>query len=225
VSGSCGMVDDRHALVASFERYVLDESFPCVGAKAAVNRGGAVVCAYDRLATLAATAGLATDLRAFLAAPHPGSMTTFVALFAAPARPSEGRFEHLLWRQLQLLHDVDDVPWDDSVSSRPDRPDFAFSFAGRACFVVGLHPRASRLARRFERPALVFNRHDQFEELKRDGRYARIQAATRHRDAWLQGTINPMLADFGSRSEARQYSGRAVGPGWQCPFRAREGQT
>jgi FPC/CPF motif-containing protein YcgG len=34
-----------------------------------------------------------------------------------------------------------------------------------------------------------------------------------------------MLAEFGERSEASQYSGRRVEPGWQCPFHAaRAGQ-
>jgi uncharacterized protein len=36
----------------------------------------------------------------------------------------------------------------------------------------------------------------------------------------LQGTLNPMLAEFGRRSEAAQYSGRKVDPGWRCPFHA-----
>jgi FPC/CPF motif-containing protein YcgG len=39
----------------------------------------------------------------------------------------------------------------------------------------------------------------------------------------LQGTVNPMLAEFGEQSEARQYSGRDVGEIWKCPFHARGG--
>jgi hypothetical protein len=34
----------------------------------------------------------------------------------------------------------------------------------------------------------------------------------------MAGTANPMLAQHGSVSAARQYSGRAVGADWQCPF-------
>jgi len=63
-------------------------------------------------------------------------------------------------------------------------------------FVIGLHPYASRLARRFSNPALVFNSHRQFEKLREDGRYWKIQAATRSREIDLQGSINPNLADF-----------------------------
>jgi len=85
-------------------------------------------------------------------------------------------------------------------------------------FVIGLHPHASRLARRFSNPALVFNSHRQFEKLREDGRYWKIQAATRSREIDLQGSINPNLADFGEESEARQYSGRMVEADWRCPF-------
>ena len=67
---------------------------------------------------------------------------------------------------------------------------------------------------------MVFNSHRQFEQLRADGRYQKMQAATRERDIALQGSINPNLADFGQAAEARQYSGRAVGPDWVCPFHA-----
>ena len=40
----------------------------------------------------------------------------------------------------------------------------------------------------------------------------------RARDERQTGSMNPMLADFGKRSEAIQYSGRAAGADWKCPF-------
>jgi FPC/CPF motif-containing protein YcgG len=43
----------------------------------------------------------------------------------------------------------------------------------------------------------------------------------REREIALQGSLNPNLADFGERSEARQYSGRAVEDQWRCPFHRR----
>ena len=66
---------------------------------------------------------------------------------------------------------------------------------------------------------LVFNLHDQFEQLRAEGRYERIRATILDRDLDLAGSVNPMLARHGETSEAAQYSGRAVGPDWQCPFR------
>ena len=44
----------------------------------------------------------------------------------------------------------------------------------------------------------------------------------RERDIALQGSANPNLADFGERSEARQYSGRVTEPAWRCPFHRKE---
>jgi FPC/CPF motif-containing protein YcgG len=51
-----------------------------------------------------------------------------------------------------------------------------------------------------------------------------MQETIRARDLELQGSINPMLSDFGVDSEARQYSGRAVEENWQAPFKAVEGK-
>jgi FPC/CPF motif-containing protein YcgG len=70
---------------------------------------------------------------------------SFVAIFRGPAIESEEDFERLLWTQLRLLRSADDAPWNDDVSDDPGDPHFAFSLAGTAFFVVGLHPRAWRL--------------------------------------------------------------------------------
>jgi hypothetical protein len=81
-----------------------------------------------------------------------------------------------------------------------------------------MHPLASRLARRSPLPVLVFNPHAQFERLRVSGGYDRVRDVVRRRDAKLQGTINPMVADHGQGSEARQYSGRVVDAGWRAPL-------
>src|SRR5690606_24412693 len=152
-------------------------------------------------------------------------LRSFVALFDGPRDTDERRFDALLWSQLQRLPDLDaqvGTPWAADVSRNPDGPAFSLRQGGHPFFVIGLHPGASRTARRFEVPALVFNSHRQFEWLRADGRYAKMQKATRARDIALQGSINPNLADFGVASETRQYSGRAVEPEWTCPLRVRK---
>ncbi len=152
------------------------------------------------------------------------ALHTFAAVFSGPSSMDEHRFEALLWAQLQRLHDLDvarGAPWAEDVSPDPEDPRFSFSLCGHPFFVIGLHPGASRRARRFAVPAMVFNSHRQFESLRADGRYGRMQAAIRERDVALQGSINPNLTDFGQASEARQYSGREVEPGWRCPLRVR----
>jgi FPC/CPF motif-containing protein YcgG len=74
-------------------------------------------------------------------------------------------------------------------------------------------------ARRFPNPTLVFNLHDQFERLREEGRYEKMREKILTRDKEIAGDINPMLARHGEASEARQYSGRQVGPEWKCPFK------
>jgi len=144
---------------------------------------------------------------------------SFAAIFREPVSDDQ-RFHELLWAQLQALHelDINEHAWAEGVSDDPSSANFSFSVASRAFFVVGLNPHSARFARRAPHPTLVFNFHDQFEALRANGRYEKLQGAIRKRDIALQGDINPLLARFGEGSEARQYSGRPAG---QCPFRAR----
>jgi FPC/CPF motif-containing protein YcgG len=66
---------------------------------------------------------------------------------------------------------------------------------------------------------MVFNVHSQFENLRNEGLFERMQETIRARDLKLQGSLNPNLSDFGKQSEAKQYSGRAVEKEWKCPFK------
>jgi FPC/CPF motif-containing protein YcgG len=60
--------------------------------------------------------------------------------------------------------------------------------------------------------------HDQFEQLRGQGKYETIRETILQRDERLAGSTNPMLARHGDMSEAAQYSGRLVGESWRCPF-------
>jgi FPC/CPF motif-containing protein YcgG len=208
----------HEAFAAALTNFVDHPSFPCVGAKAAFHRRNATVRLYDTLGTPRAAAALGGDLADFVAAVLPDQrFVSFVAMFRGPDIADERQFERLLWQQLSLLAERDPEPWSDEVSANPRDDHFGFSFAGSALFVVGLHPRASRDARRAGSPMLVFNPHRQFERLRDENRYTRMRDVIRRRDEKLQGTINPMVGDFGRTSEARQYSGRRVEPDWQAP--------
>ena len=211
----------------SFRALVSNTQFSCVGAKAALRSGSYRVGLYDELGSPGAAAGLARDLFWFVGEQESlgGEFSTFVASFVEPTASDERAFERLLWEQLQLLHEEDRRyhRWDPSVSLDAEDPKFAFSFAGRAFFVVGLHPASSRFARRFAWPTLVFNAHYQFDRLRAEGRYDRMQEVIRSRELKLQGNLNANLDDFGVRSEARQYSGRPAEADWRCPFHAGEG--
>lgn len=204
------------------QEMLVDENYVCTGAQAAFRQETYRLGVYPELGTEEATAGLAHDLFTFMEERKrlDSDFATFVGAFAGPRDLSEEEFEERLWRQLQLLHEADAQyhEWDDTVSSDPDHPNFTYSFAGSACFVVGLHANSSRPSRRFPYPLLVFNSHEQFERLRETGAYARMQAVIRQRETERWGSTNPMLDDFGGNSAARQYSGRAVGSDWKCPF-------
>jgi uncharacterized protein len=223
---SACLKDDSHALAERFRAYVREKSFPCVGAKSAVARDQMhfVVArdmrsAWDDLRIYQALLAFAVNYRS-----DPKLFQSFVVLFEAPGKMSEREFEAHLWDRVQSLADKDawhGQDYDPRVSDDPASPHFSLSFGGEGFFVVGLHPRASRPARQFETPALVFNTHDQFERLRAERRYETLRGAIIERDIAIAGTPNPMLARHGEVSEARQYSGRAVDGGWTCPFSAR----
>lgn len=209
------------AIGEQFRAWILDADYPCVGAKAAFNSESHEMHVYARL--IDCTAELARDLRVFARAEKHGEYATFIAVFRESNAKSEIEFERQLWKQLQMLHDRDGEAWNQSVSSDPRDPHFSFSFAGEAFYVIGIHANSSRFARRFPWTTVVFNPHEQFERLRSDGKWKRMQQTIRERDKQLQGSINPMLSDFGERSEAAQYSGRSVGREWEppvgkCPF-------
>ena len=212
------------AAVGAFRGFVLNPAFSCVGAKSAVMHESYRVGIYNQLGGHGETVGLCRDLFTFsrevAAAGDDGEFRTFVAIFREPTGVDEEHFEGLLWKQLRKLNQQDSVyhTWDPSVSDDPANPHFGFSFAQTAYFIVGLHPHSSREARRFPWPTLVFNPHGQFQHLREAGRWDRLQQVIRTREEHLQGSLNPNLADYGTTTEARQYSGRAVEPDWHAPF-------
>jgi uncharacterized protein len=215
-SSRCPASDE--AIAAAMAETVAEPGFPCLGARSVFRRGAADITVLrstdpDELATLA------ERLRAFSAShPDPARLASLVAVFREPVPTTEEGFESLLWGVLQHLHDTDPEPWASDVSYDPSDAGFAFSVGGTPYFVVGLHPAASRMARRAPLPTLVFNLHRQFERLREDDTFARMRTAIRRRDMRLQGSVNPMVDDYGASSAARQYSGRAVRADWQAPF-------
>jgi FPC/CPF motif-containing protein YcgG len=176
---------------------------------------------YGELGSPGTTEALARDLERFVSEQDQieGEFSTFVAAFESPKVKQPVEFEEMLWKQLSLLHERDKSEWDPSVSRDPDDPRFAFSFGGRAFFVVGLAPSGERWARTFPWPLLAFNAHRQFQELRKSGQFQRMQEVVRKRDEELEGDINPNLSDWGTHTEARQYSGREVADDWRCPVR------
>lgn len=204
------------------QQFLVHQKHSCLIARSTVRSGSCRFGVYNRLGSPEATAGLCHDLITFLeerpGIKHP--YASFIAVFSGPRVLSEERFEHLLWQQLQQLHEAQNpyYRWDPSVSSDPNDPKWSFSFGEKGFYVVGMHQNSSRLSRSFPYPMLVFNLHEQFEQMRQSGRYDRVKAAIRRNEIKRQGSINPMLEDFGQSSEAKQYSGRELPQHWKCPF-------
>lgn len=203
--------------------HVDDRAFPCVGAKAALAKGTLQVLACNRIDSSWDDLRIHDGLMRFAQAyrDEPGLFRSFAVVFEGPDDFDEQTFERALWKRIQSLSDKDvwrGQDYDTRVSADPEDPHFSLSFGGEAFFVVGLHPHASRPARRFGRPTMVFNLHDQFETLRAEGRYETMREKIMVRDEAIAGSRNPMLARHGASSEARQYSGRVVDEAWRCPF-------
>ena len=205
------------------QQFIAASDFPCVGAKSALKQGRLTTYRARALDSAWNDVEIQDRLMQFAWAyrSEPTLFTSFAVVFEGPDTLDETGFEQHMWARIQSLTAKDS--WlghahDDRVSADPDDPHFSLSFGGEAFFVVGLHPRASRPARRFAHPVMVFNLHEQFEMLRAQGRYEKLRSAIIDRDVALAGSPNPMLARHGSVSEARQYSGRAVDAAWACPF-------
>jgi FPC/CPF motif-containing protein YcgG len=225
MKGAASLSEFAGRVGSAFRQMVLDPQFSCLGARAAFNEGTYRIGTYDKLGSETSTPALANDLLSFSDSDlSRGDYSTFIAVFEQPVVLTEGQFEERLWLQLRLLHDLDLKEWDPEVARDPADSEFSFSFAGKAFYVLGMHANSSRLARRFAWPTLVFNPHAQFERLRNDGKWKRMQGTIRAREIARQGNINPMLSEFGEKSEARQYSGRPVADDWQAPFPKSEGK-
>ena len=214
----------QQELEASLLGHVAEADFPCVGAKAALARGTLQVLACNRIDSGWDDLRIHDELLRFAQAyrEEPALFRSLAVVFEGPDGLDEESFEAALWRRAQSLSDKDvwrGQKYDTAVSADPESPHFSLSFGGEAFFIVGLHPNASRPARRFSRPAMVFNLHDQFETLRAQGKYEGMREKIMVRDEAVAGSRNPMLTRHGEASEARQYSGRIVDSTWKCPFR------
>ena len=217
--------DEREAAIAAL---ISQPQFPCVGAKSALARDNLKVIAGHRLDSNWDDLEIHRELLDWAREYRDSTegLRSLAVIFDGPLDLSETEFENLLWARIQSLADKDawlGQDYDSRVSSDPGDPHFSLSFGGEAFFVIGLHPNASRPARRFAFPMLVFNLHDQCERLREQGNYEKMRNTILARDVKLAGDINPMLSKYGQASEARQYSGRQVGEDWQCPFQDRRG--
>lgn len=215
--------DTSSSLAVQFRDLISASDFPCVGAKSALAKGQLnILIARDLRSNWddkRIYEGISEIVKRYRI--EKALFQSFAVIFEGPTDLTEKEFERFLWKRAESLTNKD--IWlgrspDHRVSTNPVDPHFSLSFEEEAFFVVGMHPNASRPARKFICPVLVFNLHDQFEQLRDMGRYEKMREVIIKRDTAVAGEPNPMLARHGDTSEARQYSGRAVKEDWECPF-------
>ncbi len=203
-----------------YKEFILTKKHPCIMAKTVFMMENYRIKPYNNMMSTTCMAALLKDLEYYINNYNFNSnkFESFIAVFPKNQFNSEMEFEEALWKTLMKLHELDDCPWDPDVSNDPFSSNFSFSLKGKAFYIVGMHPKSSRKARQSPYPTLVFNLHWQFERLREMGTYKKIKKRIRKRDKKLQGSINPVLQDFGNDTEAKQYSGRHVESNWKCPF-------
>ncbi|MBN9230146.1 MAG: YqcI/YcgG family protein [Legionella sp.] len=211
------------SLKEEFLSYMKNPPFPCIGAKAALKKNGLSVVVAKDLNSPDEDVDLLVSIYRFISLwkRNKRILRSFVIIFESPLGNSEIEFEQNLWAFLQRLHHLDKeiYHWDEQVNADVTNPHFSFSLGQMSFFIIGLHPHSSRKARQFTRPTLVFNLHEQFEQLRTQGKFSPMQSKIRERDISYSGSINPMLENFGEKSEAYQYSGRQIQKETSIPFK------
>lgn len=188
--------------------FIRQTNFPCVMAKAVLTKGFLTVHDYENVEeSLCSIYEFIDRYRE-----RPDRLSSFILTFQEKISFSE--FEKKFWLLLKSINEIDkkNYPHDARVSHDSESEHFSFSLKSEAFFILALHPESPRWARRFKYPAIVFNPHQQFEALRMKGLFDKIRNLIRKRDKELQGFVNPMLSDFGVRSEIYQYTGRMYGP-------------
>lgn len=215
---------NREKIHGEIRALILQKNYPCVAAIQSVTQKEYIVATYGQFGSGTHWPQLRADLLQYLTEQRSAQSPylSFWAVFTSPypIPDNEIQFEEKLWHELSLLSSEEDrsVDWSEKDSSDPNDRTFCLSLHGDKLFVVGLHPQSSRVARRFSRPAMVFNAMSQFEQFENGGTYKAMVATIRRRELKLQGSINPMVLAHGDVWESIQYSGREVPDSWKCPF-------
>ena len=216
-------VSDSDDIIRNFYKFIGQDSYPCVAARAAMTRKQIPCFVVEHMNCPAEDRRILSFLYDFIADFRRArtSLHSAAVIWRHPQQLSEKEFDELMWRRLQALSDLDAARfrYDERVAYDPMDPNFSYSLAEEAFFIIGLHPASSRRSRQFDHPALVFNPHIQFNQLRQRNQYDKLKKIVRKRDTQYSGSVNPMLSDFGQAPEVYQYSGRQYDNSWTCPLK------
>lgn len=203
-------------------KFIESSSFPCIMAKSVLNTGiiefQEINDLYDSNETRKVLEKMYSFIRKFKN--NEGKLASFILFVKNPVYKNFTHFEKAFWSFLVKLNSLDKKKFehDSRVASDPHNANFGFSIMEEAFFLLALHPESERRARRFKTPAIVFNPHEQFENLRRRGVFHKIKNLIRRKDQILQGFSNPMLTDFGEKTEVFQYLGKKYSPRAAVPL-------
>ncbi len=196
--------------------FIQQKSFPCIMAKAVAQSGYLDVHEAKDLESAGSLSLIQNQLYDFIDhfRANQDKFSSFILILNDPNLRKFSHFGIKFYQFLKLLNQKDKLlyPPDPRVAMAVNDNNFSYSIKSEAFFLVALHPESPRWSRRFKYPAIVFNPHVQFEKLREKKLFEKIKKAIRLRDKLLQGSVNPMLNDFGERSEVFQYLGKSYGP-------------
>lgn len=209
--------DVRHELI----NFIQDSSFPCFMAKSVAKIGLMHTHTIEAFG-LNEIKKTQSKLYQFINEyrKRPDRLSSFALIIKNTQYNDFNLFEKYFWHFLEKLHHLDKRNYlpDQNVSSQVEEDNFSYSIKSEAFFILALHPQSPRWARRFKYPAIIFNPHAQFEALKVRGLFNKIRDAIRIKDKLLQGFFNPMLSNFGERTEVFQYLGKTYGENENVPL-------
>jgi uncharacterized protein len=214
-------------IVKEYLDFLANPEFPCVAAKAAQSKNRVHCLVAGHMGCPAHDVQILQFLYEFVDLYRVSSQAyhTAAIIFNSPLDCTAQEFDTQLWARLSSLASIDrsnGYKHDQRVDADPLSAKFSFSLKEEAFFVVGLHLTSSRKSRQFKYPTLVFNPHAEFEKLRMLGRYDKMKRIVRKRDTLFSSSVNPMLSDFGERSEVFQYSGIPYDSDWVCPLKKYE---
>jgi FPC/CPF motif-containing protein YcgG len=199
-------------MIDLLSKFISGTSFPCIMAKSLIKKGY-----LDRHNFIeingSSTEEIKKSLYEFIDEyrRNPKRLSSFIISFDHPKYDDFSSFESGFWDLLKGLRMVDTKVYkhDSRVNANPHNEKYSFSMKEEAFFILLLHKDSPRFARQFKIPTIVFNPHQQFEEMRIKGIFNKVRNFIREKDLLLQGKVNSMLSDFGSKSEIYQYTGRS----------------
>ena len=200
--------------------FINSVSFPCVMAKAVAKTGNLQVFDLSSFEEKESVRSVLKEIYQFIDVfrQNQKTLSSFALIIKQPYLFPD--FEKLFWNFLGGLDHEDKKHYahDPRVSSDPANDRYSFSLKSEAFFLLALHPESPRRARRFKYSAIIFNPHVQFENLRKNKIYKKVRDTIRLKDKVLQGFVNPMLNDFGEKSEVFQYLGKMYTPQDSVPL-------